>query len=252
MSKLTAENYFSSENQMRYCGASQIKDFLRCEAMAMAKIRGEYEQPKTPALLVGSYVDAHFEGSLDLFKAKNPELFKRDGGLKSEYVRAEEIIRRIERDELFMQYMSGQAQVIKVGEIDGLPFKIKIDSYHPKKAIVDLKIMRDFASIYNEEQGRVSFVEAWGYDLQGAIYQAVEGNSLPFILACATKEPVTDIALLSIQQDELDAAVQIVKAYIPRIKELKFKGAKPKRCEKCDYCKMTKKLNRVISYLDLY
>ena len=89
------------------------------------------------------------------------------------------------------------------GEIDGVPVKIKMDSYHPDRAIVDLKIMRDFQPVWVDGKGKLPFAEAWGYDIQGAIYRAVEGNSLPFILAAATKEKVPDIALISIPTDVL-------------------------------------------------
>ena len=49
-----------------------------------------------------------------------------------------------------------------------------------------------------------NFVEAWGYDIQAAIYQAVEGNRLPFFIAAVTKETVPDKALLEIPQEVID------------------------------------------------
>ena len=61
--------------------------------------------------------DAHFEGSLDIFKAKHPEIIKKDGDLKAEYKQADYIIQRIERDEVFMKYMAGEKQVIMTGEL---------------------------------------------------------------------------------------------------------------------------------------
>ena len=79
---LTDENYFSKEMNMKYMSASQFKDFLKCPACAMAKLKEEWKQEKTTALMVGSYVDASYEGTLDIFKAKNPEIFKKDGELK--------------------------------------------------------------------------------------------------------------------------------------------------------------------------
>ena len=82
---VTGKNYFDPEIQMAYMGASQFKSFQRCEAAALAELEGRYCTPKTTALLVGSYVDAHFEGALDAFKARNPEIFKRDGSLRAEY-----------------------------------------------------------------------------------------------------------------------------------------------------------------------
>jgi hypothetical protein len=107
---LNSENYFSPEASKEYLSVSQYKNFMGtmgstgCEAQAMAILNGEWEiDEKSTALLVGSYVDAHFEGTLNVFRAKNPDIFcstgKNAGRLKSDYVKAEEIINRIERDE---------------------------------------------------------------------------------------------------------------------------------------------------------
>lgn len=245
-SLLNNENYFSLENQIEYMGVSQFKAFEKCPAAAYAEIKGKYAREKTTALLVGSYVDAHFEGTLDIFKAQNPSLFKRDGGLKSDYVKAEEIIQRVERDELFMEYMSGEKQVIMTGEIEGVPIKIKIDSYHPDKMIVDLKIMRDFEPVYKPEQGRLSWVEAWEYDLQGAIYQEIvrqnTGKQLPFFLAAATKEKEPDIAIIEIPQEILDFELDRFKKKVQFFDAVKKGVFPPERCEHCDYCKSTKVL----------
>ena len=101
---LTNEDYYSSESNLKYMSVSSYKSFLSCEAMAMAELRGEWKRPKSTALLVGSYVDAWFEGTLDEFKAENPEIFKRDGTLKADYIQAEEIIKRVQSDELFMEF----------------------------------------------------------------------------------------------------------------------------------------------------
>ena len=54
---LTSENYFSPENELFYMGSSQFKNFQKCEASALAELRGEYEREITDVLLVGSYVD---------------------------------------------------------------------------------------------------------------------------------------------------------------------------------------------------
>ena len=77
MMKLTNENYFSKEADMEYMSVSQFKAFEQCEAAALASVKGEWERTKTTALLVGSYVDAHFEGTLDVFKsAKSRNIHK--------------------------------------------------------------------------------------------------------------------------------------------------------------------------------
>ena len=252
---LIAENYFSPENSLKYLGASQFKAFRSCSAAAFAELNGEYERETSTALLVGSYVDAHFEGTLDVFQAKHPEIFTKSGGLKSDYAHAEYIIERVERDPLFMSYMSGKKQVILTGEIQGVLVKIKVDVLHEDK-IVDLKIMKDFKPIWNDElREKQNFIEAWGYDIQGAIYQEVvrqnTGKKLPFIIAAATKEKEPDIGLFEITQPDLDNAIQTVIDDINRIARIKIGAEPPERCEKCDYCRRTKKLAAVIDYKEM-
>lgn len=245
---LTAKYYFTKNNNLKYCGSSQFKSFLKCPAMAMAELNGEWQREESAALLVGSYIDSFFEGTLEQFKAEHPQIFKRDGTLKSEYIKADEIIARVSRDELFMKYMGGKKQVIKVGEIEGVPFKIKMDSYHKGRAIVDLKIIKDFEPLWDEEDGcRKDFIQYWGYDYQAAIYQAIEGNKLPFYICAATKEATPDIAVIEIPQAWIDSAMSIIKNEIGLIDAYKRGEIEPPRCEKCRYCKETKKLSRVIS-----
>ena len=242
---LTNENYFSLDHQQKYMGVSQFKSFEKCQASALAEVTGNFEREKTTALLVGSYVDAHFEGSLDVFKAHNPQLFKRDGSLKAEYIKAEQIINRVEEDKLFMQFMSGNKQVIMIGEIEGVPVKIKIDSYLSDK-IVDLKVMKDFEPIYKPEQGRLNWIEAWEYDLQGAVYQEIvrqnTGKVLPFFIAAATKEKEPDLDIIEIPQSYLDIELDKVKKNIQKFDAIKKGLIQPERCEHCDYCKSTKVL----------
>jgi hypothetical protein len=251
---LTNDNYFSLENNLKFMGVSQFKSFESCQASAYAEVTGNYERELTTSLLIGSYVDAHFEGTLDVFKAKHPQLFKRDGSLKSEYVNAEKIIGRIEQDKMFMEYMSGRKQVIMTGVIQNVPVKIKVDSLHDDK-IVDLKIMKDFQPIYKPGQGKLNFIEAWGYDLQGAVYQEIvrqnTGKQLPFFIAAATKEKEPDIAIFEVPQSYLDIELQRFKDNVLEYDAIKKGLVKPERCEHCNFCKMTKVLKEVISLEEL-
>ena len=259
---LCEENYFSKEMQMHYIGSSQIKDFQECEAKALAKLLGEWVEEPSTSMLVGSYVDAHFSGSLDLFKAQHPEILKKDGDLKAEYVAADYIINRIERDEMMMKYLGGQKQTIFTGSISGegykLPVKVKIDSLFPEKAIVDLKIVRDLEPLWNDKtKEKQNFIDFWNYPQQASLYQEIvrqnTGKQLPYYIAVATKEKEPDIALLGIPQEVLDAKMTIIKEILPRIYDVKTQKEAPVRCEKCDYCKFTKKLTseNIIDYRNL-
>lgn len=247
---LTNENYFSPEMNMKYMGSSQFKSFCECESRAMAELRGDFEREKSVSMLVGSFVDSHFEKTMDLFKGKNPEIFTKSGDLKSNFRQAEYIIERLERDEVFMKYMSGQTQVIRTGEIDGVPFKIKIDSFHSGKAIVDLKVVKDFQGMWKNGL-KLNFINYWMYDLQMAIYQAVEGNNLPTIIAGVTKEKEPDIGLFEIPQERLEQCLNMVKSQLPRIMEVKSGNAEAIRCESCDWCKRTKKLTGYVDFNEL-
>ena len=71
---LTDANYYSNIANKEYMSVSQYKQFMTCEAEAMASLRGEWTRPMTTALLVGSYVDTWFEGTLQRFQADHPEI----------------------------------------------------------------------------------------------------------------------------------------------------------------------------------
>lgn len=238
---------------MKYMSVSQYKSFMACEAAALAELNGSYVRPKSDALLQGSYVDAHFEGTLDIFKAKNPELFKRDGNLQAKYANLDYVIERVEKQPLMVSLLGGEKQKIFTGEISGVPVKIKIDSYRPDM-IVDLKCMKDFAPIYKEGQGRLPWFEAWGYDIQGAVYQEIvyqnTGKKLPFVLVAVTKEKEPDVCVLEISQENMDFELDRFKENIIRIDALKHGLISPERCEKCDYCKKTKMLTEIMKQED--
>lgn len=243
--KLTQRNYFSKKANLEFMSVSQFKAFEKCQASALAEIKGKYQREETTALLVGSYVDAYFDGTLANFIKKHPEIFKKDGTLKAEFAQAEAIIQRILKDRLFMEYLSGQKQVIMTGAINGVPVKIKIDSLHPDK-IVDLKIMANFDSVYHPENGRLPWFEAWGYDLQGGVYQEIvrqnTGEQLPFYLTAATKEKITDLDIVHIPQRMLDFQLDRFKRYVELFDAIKKDIIPAERCQKCEYCKISKVL----------
>lgn len=247
--KLTQQNYFSKKADTEYMSVSQFKNFVKCPACAIAEIKGKYKREETTSLLVGSFVDAYFEGTLEHFIQEHPDIIKKNGELKADYIQASSIIERIKKDRKMMHYLSGEKQVIMTGAICGVPVKIKIDSLL-SDCIVDLKIVKDFEPIFDaEKNASVPWFEYWGYDLQGAVYQEIvrqnTGKKLPFVLAPATKEKVTDIDLINMNQEALDVALNRFERDVMTFDAMK-KGIIPvERCEKCDYCKQTKKLSEI-------
>jgi hypothetical protein len=259
---LDSNNYFSKEAMQEYFSVSQYKDFVGtygmpgCEAQALAKMRGEWKMEMTPALLVGSYVDAHFEGTLDVFKAQHPDIFTKTGDLKADYRQANEVIARIERDPYFMQFLAGEKQVIVTGEIFGVQWKGKVDALHRDVCITDLKVMRAIRdSFWVKDLGYLSFVEQWGYNVQGAIYQKLveinTGKKLPFFIAAASKEKYPDIEIIGFEQKDLDDTMSLIVTNVNRINDLKQGRAEPESCGSCDWCRHTKVLTAPVHFSTL-
>jgi len=262
---LNAENYYSQSMSQAYMGSTQYKNFAGtpgspgCEARALAELSGEWHEEPSQAMLIGSYIDSHFEGTLDVFKALHPDIFTKQGELMASFRYANEIINRIERDAYFMKFMSGEKQKIFTANMFGCDWKIKLDSYLPGVAIVDLKIMGELRKTFWNNGVAMSFIENWGYDIQAAIYQKVveinTGDRLPFFIAGASKEkPEPDIEIIAIDDETLDKKLFEVEQAMHRINALKS-GEELKdpveRCGQCDYCRNTKVLEKPIHYSDL-
>ena len=237
---LTKETYRSNHDYMSY---SRFSRFLSCEAAAAAS----FYEPTSVAQLIGSYVDAYFSGEMDEFKTEHPEIVNsRTGELKSDFTKANSLIERIESDELLMDMLSGDKQVIMTGKIDGVPFKIKMDSYIPGKAIVDLKVMRDFKNVWSDAfNSYVNFIEGYNYDIELAIFQEIvyqnTGEKLPCYIAAITKEEPSDVGVFKLPQQKLDEALNIVRHNLPHIRAILDGKEEPQRCEHCAYCRATKK-----------
>lgn len=268
--KLTEANYYSQEANLAYMSVSQFKSFRKCEAAALAELKGEWGRKDSIALLVGSYVDAYFSGELEQFKADHPEIFKKDGTLKADFEKAQAICERLNRDELSRLLLAGKHQTIKTGQIAGVDYKAKFDSLLPARKveaickkypeirslvpfggpmIVDLKCMKDFEPIWDEDAGeRLTFIEYWGYDTQGAIYQALDGRLAPFVIVGATKEAETDIDAFYIPDEDLAFALSEVEALSPRYAAIKRGEIEPEGCGKCAYCRSTKRLASIKHY----
>lgn len=246
MLHLTHENYFSQEAMMEYMSASQFKEFMKCEARAMARIKGEIEGSKSAALLMGGYIDAYFSGMLDQYQDNYPEIFKLNGELKSDFIFAREIIDRIERDEFLMSVINAaQKQVIVSGEIGNVPFKGMIDFLLPDR-IVDMKIMKDFKDVYEPELGcHVTWWQYYDYDLQGAIYKQLEGNNKPFSIIAASKEKAGGIDIDAFNVPELSTHNRLVdiENLARRFQAVKLGLSDPHPCGTCWYCRQKKILN---------
>lgn len=266
--ELTEDNYYSLEMNNEYCSVSQFKSFQKCEVATMAELNGEYvkEWAKSTqtALDVGSYVDCALTepDKLPKFLEEHPNMIastgKNKGNLKSEYLIANKMIERCKSSDFFMKTLSGSHQTIMAGEIEGVPFKIKMDAYKEGKWITDLKTCESIRKMYWDDvyRTKVPFIKAYGYDIQGAIYREIvrqnTGDTLPFFIAAVSKENVPDIEVIQISNEMLDDKLEEIKPYIEQIKLLKSGEIEPTKCCECDYCKAHKVLTRPILLEELW
>ena len=244
--KLTQINYYSPQANREYFSVSQFKDFMKCPAMAMAKLNGTYIEETGRALVLGSYVDEMLTGTrtsqMKFLEENQSELFKKNGEPYADVQQAMDTIERVRQQPKMMHYLGGKHQVIMTGEIEGVPFKIKMDSFDPEEYIADLKYMASLRSP-NLFQPMIKY---WGYDLQAAVYQEIVqqniGKQLPFLFVVATKEKPAHLALGEISQWNMDEALETVKKHIVRFQKIKTGDLPAERCEDygCDYCTTTK------------
>ena len=266
--ELTNENYYTQEADMAYMSCSLYKDmcgtlgFAGCERTAIKRLKGEYPLKSSTPLLVGGYVDAWVEGTLDKFKEEHPEMYKRDGSLKADFVKADAIIERLQKDEMMKYYLGidpyeSQKQVIMTGEIDGIPWKIKIDSLLPD-TIVDLKVMAEISKAkWIPDLGEyLPFPLVWGYDIQGAVYQEIvyqnTGKRLPFVIAAISKEEESDLELIEIDQVYLDDALRRVRDNQQRAVDVRSGIVEPTQCYTCPCCRRDKVLTGAIKLSQIF
>ena len=266
--KLTSKNYYDKKANDAFMSVSQFKDFRKCEAMALAKIKGEYEPYPSKALILGSFVDEMLTGTkrskMEFVLENRDQLFQKSSKFNTcsdaecseliakstlsifspaskpyaEVVQALETIERIKKQPLMMKHFRSRHQTIMTGEIAGVPFKIKMDNYKPGQFISDLKYMSSLRSPNLFEP----MVKYWGYDIQGAVYQEIvrqnTGKRLPFFLDIATKETPAHLAVAEINQFDLDEALEVVKAWAPRYQSIKLGEIDPEKCGEygCNFC----------------
>ena len=82
--KLNGKNYFSREANLEFMSVSQFKAFDKCEASALAELKGEWKRETTPAMLVGSLVDSYFEGTFDTFIDEQADLIRESEAVNHE------------------------------------------------------------------------------------------------------------------------------------------------------------------------
>nr|WP_156249881.1 PD-(D/E)XK nuclease-like domain-containing protein [Limosilactobacillus equigenerosi] len=275
--ELTQDNYYSHETDYHYLSFSLYKDFMKCEAAALAKLKEDWQPTSNPTpLLVGNYVHSTFESEQahedwlnrsELGDKTNRELMmtkptKKDpnGHLRAEFKLADEMINTLKDDDLFnfvYQPGSGEKEVIVTGKIDGVQWKGKIDSLNLDRGyFVDLKTVDDIHKKHwiTDESRWGNFIESRGYVMQMAIYKELIKQTFgvdcqPYMFAVSKQTPPDKMAL-DFQGDavfQMEEAIQQIKENQGNIIEVITGEEKPSHCGKCEYCRSTKKIKWLYS-----
>lgn len=254
--QLTSQNYHSTEANQHFFSVSQFKQFNECSAKAMAVLNDEYIRKDSSALLVGSYTHAAFDTPEDfrkLIEDNADAIFNRSGKKYAGFVTADDMIQTIKDDPLAMFAMDGEKEQIFTAELFGVPWKIKVDSInHDRQSFTDLKTTQSLSKRFwsTKYETYVSFIESWDYVLQMAIYRKViELNTgipyKPYIVA-VTKEDPPDKAIIHFDEERFQFELDFVEHVMARMISIKSGESAPTRCERCDYCRKTKKLTNTI------
>ncbi|WP_260453690.1 PD-(D/E)XK nuclease-like domain-containing protein [Listeria booriae] len=260
-SQLTKDNYYSSEMNKEYMSVSQFKSFMSCEARTLAEINGTWTQEAKQAFLVGNYVHSAFESEEvhnEFIEANNVVIFKKNGCKYSDFETADRMIETVKNDQLSMFALDGEKEVIIEADLYGARWKAKIDVLNKDYSrFTDLKTTAELYKRFwsDKYNGWVSFVQAYDYVLQMAIYkQMIEqqhgGNFTPYIVA-VTKQMPCDKAVIDFDPTRFDFEYLYVAEEMPRILKLKAGEIAPIRCNKCDYCRFSKVLNDTIEVEEL-
>ncbi|CYT70213.1 TPA: PD-(D/E)XK nuclease-like domain-containing protein [Streptococcus suis] len=271
MKTLTQDNYYDDKD---YMSVSRFKQYLECEAKALALDTGKWidERDRKP-LVFGNYVHSYFESAeahqkfleehkSDLFSSRKPY------GLLADYKLADKVIATLETDELFNNLYHGrkgdrvEKEMIVTGTITGVPFKGKIDSInHTRNYMVDLKTMK---TIYGEEwcqelkrkvPGAIANIINYHYHVQTAVYRELlkqmTGRSYKPLIVAVSKENEPDKEILSLDEETLSEGLEFVSERAGHVWDVATGKVGPIKCGNCNYCRSKKKLNRIVSIREL-
>lgn len=242
--ELTQENYYSKESDREYMSFSLYKNLKANPARALADLREEYPWfEDNKALLIGQYVHTYFESAeahRSFIEENKKELIssqgKTKGELKSEYVSAGKMIKRLEKEEAFKLSLADTEReyivkgVLKSydenGEIHDVKWKGKLDAVDFENGyFYDFKTVKtliDDGSVWNNEyRARVNFILNRHYDEQMAIYAellyqmfgkvfrpviwAVSKEKEPLVKPYLITQPTLDNALERVKMSQLEA-----------------------------------------------
>lgn len=249
--------YYGNEANWKYWSVSQYKDFMSCEAAALAKLKDDWQPIRDPkALLVGNYVHSHFESPQahqSFLDAHSDKLYKKDGNLYKDFEVADQMITRVEEDKFFKFLWQGEKETVVTGELYGVEWKGKIDLLNIEKGyFVDLKTTRDInLKVWDTYRRQyVSFVEGYGYDIQLGVYERLleqeYGKSFEGYIYAVSKQTPSNIQAIKVPEVDKEIMLNQVEEKIKQLNDIKNGSVQPEPCGHCEFCRGHKQLNNFV------
>lgn len=266
---LNKENYYTNEMAKRYMSNSVYQDFLKCEAKALHELENPVQRAPAIPLLVGNYVHSYFESPKAHadFIEQNSNFEDEDGkvkdlihtkrGLRSDFQMAEDMINRLNNDQLFQYFYNDddcEKESIVTGNMFGAAWKGKIDSLNVEKGyFCDIKTVDDLNKKHwsVDDHQWVSFFKARNYATQMGMYkkmlQAMYHKPFACYVFAVDKTQGNGLTAIEVPFEDMTEAVAGVEEHLPRVVQVEKHEAGPTRCEHCEYCKSTRQLTGFIS-----
>lgn len=244
-------NYHTPAANRKYMSNSTYKSWLECPARQWSVEHNLWVNEQTMAQTVGKYVDVALLTPSELNKhvqTYRAQLFTSRGDKpRAEIQRADKMIERALRDDLFMGSLDGEHQRIITWEMFGVNWKAAIDSMDIKRGVlVDLKTCKDFEAVWSyEHKTKLPFYEAYGYWTQLAVYrEAYKSITLgvyPKIVAIAAVSKEEHPRLKVIQFDNEARFARELEKIAEKLPDVLSwrESTDPSLlpyCGKCDYC----------------
>lgn len=262
MLELTRENYHSTEANAEYMSVHQFRAWQECAAREKAHQSGLYTPPDKEVFLVGSYVDIALTGTAYEFAAfqerNHDTIYKANGGMYKPFEVAEAMVKRLRRDGLAMELLSGGHQQIITGTFAGCQWRGQVDVLKENADIfVDLKTAASFEEVWTSyidpltqiiRNEKVPWYDRYWFQL--AVYgellrQRYERPFVPLIVAVTKQDPPDIGAWMFDFPDRLALELAAAEAAIGQILAYKRGDAPAPACGSCDYCRATKTLKVV-------
>lgn len=235
-------SYFEDEDRKKH------EEFIRENADAIAK---EATKPQYQKALDKKGVDYNKSAKKDELKQLliDNDIPVPAGEVYSEFRVADKMIERLEEDPFFQFLWQGETEVPITGELFGVEWKGKIDLLNVEKGyFVDLKTSRGFDIRYwdKDRYRYVSFIEAFGYVTQVAIYEKLleqkYGKKFEGFIFAVSKEDPPNLEAIRIERPEKDFDLGLVERRIDRAEQVKTGQVEPEMCGKCEYCREHKEI----------